>query len=490
METRAKLRAARSMGGLDSSVNQGHQRCARRRRRAADAKRNWPGLLSLLAALAAGPALAAEEGKAAEAPPADELPSVLTGVPALEPVVDFKRRLKDQGVVLQLNEIGEVLGNPSGGQRQGAVYDGRMELVIDADMQKIANWQGGLIHANAYWIHGNGLSRDYLGNLLTASNIEALPTVRLYELWFEQRAFDDRLGLKFGQIAADTEFFVSKSGALFINGTFGWPAFTGVNLPSGGPGYPFATPGVRVKLGADSDPVNILAAVFNGDPARQCGDDAQRCDRYGTSFRLQDAPLAMQEAQFRYSQGRDDSGLAGSIKLGAFEHFGNFSNLRYDTAGGALGSAASNGVAGVLKGDWGLYGVWDQQIWKDAGKNAAVFLRLAGAPQDRNTVNLYVDGGVTFSGLIAERPDDAFGIGLAYARISDYARGFDSDSSLSVLRRSEAALELTYQAQIVSGWNVQPDFQYIFRPGGGIPDGDGLRVKDAAVFGLRSTINF
>ena len=318
--------------------------------------------------------------------------------------------------------------------------------------------------------------------------------MRLYELWYEQKAFDDRLGLRFGQLAADSEFFISKYGALFINGTFGWPAFTGSNLPSGGPGYPFAAPGVRVKLGNDGDAVNILAAVFDGDPAGQCGPEPQRCNRYGTNFRLQDEPLAMQEVQIRYNQGKDD-GLAGSVKLGAFEHFGAFSNLRYDTTGVPLGNAASNGVPGVFKGDWGFYGILDQQIWKlgagdDAAKGAALFLRVAGAPQDRNTVDFYVDGGLTFLGLVPGRSDDAFGVGVAYAHVSDWLHGYDLDSGKTVARREETALELTYQAQILPGWSLQPDFQYIFSPGGGVANASGARVKDAAVFGVRTTLNF
>jgi porin len=206
-------------------------------------KRHWAVRASLLALLAATPALAAENAKPDQAPieapaeaPADELPSLLTSIPALAPVADARKRLQDMGVFVQLNDIGEVLGNASGGLRKGAVYDGRLELAVDADMEKLAGLKGGLLHANGYWIHGTGLSRDALGNALTVSNIEALPTVRLYELWYEKKAFDDRLGLRFGQLAADTEFFASKYSALFINGTFGWSAFTGANMPSGRPG--------------------------------------------------------------------------------------------------------------------------------------------------------------------------------------------------------------------------------------------------------------
>jgi porin len=61
------------------------------------------------------------------------------------------------------------------------------------------------------------------------------------------------------------------------------------------------------------------------------------------------------------------------------------------------------------------------------------------------------------------------------------------------LRNYELVFELTYQAQIVSGWTVQPDFQYIFHLGGGTIDRVNPfvgRIPDAAVFGVRTRISF
>jgi porin len=64
----------------------------------------------------------------------------------------------------------------------------------------------------------------------------------------------------------------------------------------------------------------------------------------------------------------------------------------------------------------------------------------------------------------------------------------------SPIRKYEALLEATYQWQIMTGWTVQPDFQYIFRPGGGVPnpnDPTGIqRIPNAAVVGFRSTLKF
>ncbi len=96
------------------------------------------------------------------------------------------------------------------------------------------------------------------------------------------------------------------------------------------------------------------AHVNEGNPAGQCDQYPQICNRYGTNFPLQNPPLVMQEAKYRYNQGKDDKNLAGTIKFGAFENYGNFNNLRYDAFGAPLGSAFSSGVAAVLKGDWGL----------------------------------------------------------------------------------------------------------------------------------------
>jgi hypothetical protein len=76
---------------------------------------------------------------------------------------------------------------------------------------------------------------------------------------------------------------------------------------------------------------------------------------------------------------------------------------------------------------------------------------------------------VVASGLIAARPDDLFGIALSYARFSDGARGLDTDAirfGTGRLRRDyEAIVEANYQWQIMPGWTLQPNVQYVFHPG-------------------------
>jgi porin len=143
--------------------------------------------------------------------------------------------------------IGDFIGNASGGTSRGAIHLGRFEFSVDADLEKLVGWTGGRFFANTFEIYGRGLTRNYIHNLATVSETEALPDARLYTAYFEQNFYNNALNIRIGQQAADVEFFDSETDDLFVNGTFGWPAITATNLPAGGPAPPIAALGVRVK---------------------------------------------------------------------------------------------------------------------------------------------------------------------------------------------------------------------------------------------------
>src|SRR5262249_26846144 len=140
--------------------------------------------------------------------------------------------------------------------------------------------------------------------------------------------------------------------------------------------------------------------------------------------------------------------------------------------------------------------------WRPTGsgeQGLSAFLRIAGSPSDRNLVNFYVDGGLTWRGLIPGRDADTLGLAAGYARISGAARGLDHDTNAftgaaGAVRDYEAVLELTYIAQIRPGLNVQPDLQFIFHPGANAAladmSGGTTTARNATVIGVRSTVQF
>jgi porin len=259
---------------------------------------------------------------------------------------------------------------------------------------------------------------------------------------------------------------------------------------------------VRVKLEPTKD-LAFLAVLFNGDPGGPGIGDPQVRNPHGLDFPIDGPPLLFTEFQYLYNQEKHASELAGSVKLGAWHHFGDFDDRRLGNDGMSLASPTSNGMPARLRGNSGIYGIIDQQIYRPPGGDAetgiAVFSRISASPSDRNLIDFYLDSGMTFSGVIASRPNDNFGASFVYGRISNGARALDQDRIVLtgqpfLVRNYEMTLEFTYQAQIVPGWTIQPDFQYVFRPGGNLANPNNvaanLPIKDAAIFGVRTNVHY
>ena len=139
----------------------------------------------------------------------------------------------------------------------------------------------------------------------------------------------------------------------------------------------------------------------------------------------------------------------------------------------------------------------DQMLWsdpndEDADRTVNFFARAMGTPlEDRNLIDFSLNAGFTFHEPIPHREDDTLGIGMGYANVSDGASDLDRDSGFPV-RSGETFMEVTYQYELTPWCQLQPDFQYVFNPGGGVlnPNVAGQQIKDEAVIGLRMNILF
>ena len=423
-------------------------------------------------------------------------------------VNDWRSGLADKGISVGATYIVDTIGNASGGMKRDAINFGRLDVGVDADLEKLVGWAGAKAHANVFAIYGQGLSRCCVGNLATISEIEALPDVRLYEAYIEQSLLDGMLSVKVGQQAADVEFFDSQTDDLFVNGTFGWPAIKATSLPAGGPAPPIAVPGLRVKL-QPADGITAYAAIFNGNPAQPGPGDPQRRDDHGLAFRLNDPPWIIGQVRWDYTLNIAGMSLPGNITPGAWHHFGSFDDMRWTAQGLSLADPAGSGIAASHRGNNGLFAVFEQTLYRppsvtEKGVSASVpgitaFARISWSPPDRNLIEFYADGGISVSGLVPGRPIDRFGAALAYMQISRDARALDTDiralvDPLYPVRSNETLLEVIYEAHIKPGWMLAPYFQYVWRPSGGVPnplDPTGThRIGDAAVFGLTSTFKY
>lgn len=415
--------------------------------------------------------------------------------------------LSRYGISIGLEETSEVLGNLTGGRSQGFAYDGLTTALLQLDTQRAFGWYGGTFNVSGLQYHGRDLSTDKLETLQTVSGIEADRATRLWELWYDQKFLEeDRLDVKLGQQSLDQEFMVSQNALLFVNTMFGWPMLPSADLPGGGPAYPLSAPGIRFRA-RPIDPIAVLAGVFGGSPSpNNSVPDPQQADPSGTSFPLNGGVLAIGEIQYAYpslgSMTYADEGqpLARVYKLGVWYDTEHFADQRLDDTGLSLASPATTGVPQAHRGDYAIYAVADQQVWQDADdadRTMSVFARAMGTPEvDRNLIDASLNLGFVFREPFLHRDDDTFGIGLGVAHVSRRAADLDSDTAnltgaFTPARTSETFVETTYSYAVTPWLQMQPDFQYVFNPGGGLANAAGTgKIGNEAVVGLRTNILF
>ena len=435
--------------------------------------------------------------RAAETNAEEPTQTAATEQPANPALVDvFQKWLKPtEGLEFQINYIGEVLGDVSGGYRQGAIYEGLLKAGVQLDLEKLTGWKGGALFVNMLYPHGDSLTQKYTHDLNVVSNIDAYDTVRLNEAWFEQKLFGDHFAVRIGEQALDTEFFVCDSGAVFINSCFGSPPFFSLNFAA--PTYPLSAPGVRVQW-TPSESFLWRTGIYSGD----VGDQGRNNTHGGrVAFSSESGALVLSELVYKTNAGKDATGLPGTFKLGGFCDTGKLDDVR------------NNGD--THWDDYGAYFIFDQAIYreqhaaaaptgkgeksgKDVSKETAsangkdekadndqglnFFTRIGGAlPNDRNLVNGYLEGGLTYKGLIPGRDKDVCAVACSYTHISKDVR---DDSGGAISSHHETVLEATYQVAVTDWLSVQPDFQYVINPGG-TDD-----TQNAVVIGVRATLTF
>jgi len=145
-------------------------------------------------------------------------------------------------------------------------------------------------------------------------------------------------------------------------------------------------------------------------------------------------------------------------------------------------------------------------VWRngrDPNNSVSLFARVMGTPEaDRNLVDFSINAGAVLHEPITNRADDTLAIGMGFGQLSKQARAYDravaeaahitDPAAYAPIRSNETYVEVTYQYQVHPWWQLQPDIQYIFNPGGGIANSlDPIkRVANELVLGLRTNILF
>ena len=100
-----------------------------------------------------------------------------------------------------------------------------------------------------------------------------------------------------------------------------------------------------------------------------------------------------------------------------------------------------------------------------------MFSRVSFSPSDRNLINAYIDGGIVFAGFIPQpaegpvrRGRDPRQVLGQRPRFRSATRWRSRECRSDPRLRNQSRTQL--QAQIVPGWIVQPNLQFIWHPNG------------------------
>ena len=409
--------------------------------------------------------------------------------------------LSSRGIDFEFFYIASNPHNISGGIKTGSAYQGAFLMLLDLDSQKLANYPGGHLHIGGVSLHGEDhFSDNHIGDLNKVNLIDFPNASRLWELWYEQWFWNNRISLKLGQMAVDQDFIVAEfynslASINLLNQTFFYPtlAFNVYNIP-GFPGprhalasSPYGAPGARLKI-LITDKLYIQAAAYDGFPDQEDG----------IEFKLnrEEGALVYAEAGYRFNQSPEDTGLPGNLKVGAFYHTSDFPDNQ-----SIFEAQLGMGNVRFHPNTYGGYLLAEQTLFRELGhedparQGLVGFFRLAGAPPDRNLTQFGVDGGLVYRGLIPTRDWDTIGIAASYLQISDDIReGQELINSVAPgtfpkLADYEAAVEISYKAQLTAWWTLHASVQRAIHPGGHTLPGN-ANPRDAWAFILASTLRF
>ena len=218
---------------------------------------------------------------------------------------------------------------------------------------------------------------------------------------------------------------------------------------------------------------HVMTAIYNGDPK------IRENKYHGVNLSMNGPFFAMWEVGYQINGLSGDSQRLGNYKFGGW----------YDHA------TLTDFESGARKrGSWGYYGLFDQVLvpFGSASSNRGfgVFGSVTVAPDSHvQQLPLYFTAGVSARGLFDARPRDAVSFGVATGYFSDALQRAQRNGLLvppeGGVQDHETVVELTYRIDFRKGaFFVQPDFQYIIRPGGT------GRLAAAPVFGAQLGINF
>jgi porin len=360
------------------------------------------------------------------------------------------------GLSLSVGYTGDLRRNTTGGLAVGNAYSHLLDLGATWSSNSLFSDARFTTNLSVMHVGGGEISGEFVGDLHGVNNIEAPDAWHLYEFWSE---FDfggrANTSLRLGVLDLNADFDTPVTSSLFV----GSPHGIGTELSQTGGNGPAVWPvtGLGIRLaGQFNEDMHWRIGAFEGTP----GDDDE------ASFAAFD--VARSEGSLLIGEVEYMSERVNKISLGMWSYTASFDRLDADLT---TGRPAQHGNQGV-------YALVDLPLADVGPARIDGSLRVGVADGRFNPVDEFVGATVVVSHPFAIRPDDAFGLGVAYGHTGDIYRTVQSLAGIPAAS-AETSYELTYRAPVTGWLTLVPSVQFVDNPGAD------LAMRDAWVVGVR-----
>lgn len=373
-----------------------------------------------------------------------------------------RAELSDNGVDVFAYFNAIIASNVSGGIRSETNYAGDTFAGVKFDLAKLAGWDDTTLTITGINRHGSDITPS-VGSQYSVMQLVGGQTTFLYNVALEKLYRDGDLSVKFGRMTATDDFVGSPLYSYSLNnavdGQIRAVLFDGVMTS-----YPFAVWGGRVKAKV-SDTGTLQVGVF------QLSNDMWDPSKHGLDLSIASDDGVSLFTQYDWTP--EIAGRPARFFVGVNQTVG-FDMAEF-TGGGTTDSFTR------------FYGHADYQVYRespDRDEGLTLFATLAyTAQKEVAIIPVQTSFGAHYKGLLPNRPDDRTVFFMTYGGFSDD----HSDAEILAGRSAvdyEMVFELGHRIQLTKYAYVQPDVQYIKRPGG---TGN---IDDAVVLGVQFGASF
>ncbi|MEP0987492.1 carbohydrate porin [Ekhidna sp.] len=350
--------------------------------------------------------------------------------------------------------------NAKGGLESGFVYMDNIDITAKINFDEVFNWKDNLsLFVYGLGNHG-GQATELMGDFQVASNIEAVETWRLFEIWMQQNFFNDRLSILAGLYDLNSEFDVLRPGTLFINSSFGIGAEYAQSGQNGPSIFPVSSLGIRMASFV-GDRTRIRLAILDGVPG-----DPNNIESNEINISTEDGALIATEISIYTSKdfSEDQKSMERSYETRRRKVGREHDVYKKDKVniGGWFYTAEFQTVESSPEMDRGNFGAYigaQKYIPLNEKEDYIAFFARFGVANSRfNRLGSALSGGFVMSNPVSVF-DDNFGIA--------FSSGFNGSNFQEIQQSNETTetvIEFTYSLPIKSWIMLQPDLQYLVNP--------------------------